>query len=115
MSCRDVDTLKDIIRVLERACGFPIPNRDSLESTDYLQDALIRCLEVIGEATKRLSPSWRDRHPSIPWRAMAGMRDLLIHAYDTVDLEEVWEAYQLLPQLRELLQAIADAEEQLNP
>ena len=43
------------------------------------------------------------------------MRDLLIHAYDTVDLEEVWEAYQLLPQLREQLQAIADAEEQLNP
>jgi len=38
MSCRDVDTLKDIIRVLERACGFPIANRDRLESTDYLED-----------------------------------------------------------------------------
>ena len=72
MSERDREALTDILGVLDRALGFPIPNRHILEETDYLQDALVRCLEVIGEATKRLSQECRDRHPGIPWRAIAG-------------------------------------------
>lgn len=90
---RDQKALIDILSVLDRALGFPIPDRGTLERTDYLQDAVIRCLEVIGEATKRLSKDCRDRHPALPWRGMAGMRDLLIHAYDEIDIDEVWKAY----------------------
>jgi uncharacterized protein with HEPN domain len=101
MRPRDRDALGDIVHAMERACGFPIPDQATLLTTDYLQDALIRCLEVIGEASKRLSNELRDQHPQVPWRSMAGMRDLLIHAYDTVDLEEIWEAYQLFPALSE--------------
>jgi uncharacterized protein with HEPN domain len=82
MSERDHEALGDILKVLDRALGFPIPDLQILEETDYLQDALIRCLEV-------------------PWRAIAGMRDLLIHAYDRVDLEEVWEAYRQFHMLRQ--------------
>jgi uncharacterized protein with HEPN domain len=108
MSERDHEALSDILGVLDRALGFPITNLQTLEETDYLQDALVRCLEVIGEATKRLSQDFRDRHPEVPWRAMAGMRDLLIHAYDRVDLEEVWEAYRQFHGLREQIAAIAD-------
>ena len=52
--------------------------------------ALFHELLVIGEAPKRLSTSFRDENPSIPWRQIAGMRDKLIHAYDAVDLGEVW-------------------------
>lgn len=70
------------------------------EETTYLQDSVIRCLEVLGEATKRLSSEIRIEHTEIPWRAMAGMRDVLIHAYDQIDLEEVWMAYQLFPKIR---------------
>jgi len=77
MSERDHEALSDILGVLDRALGFPITNLQTLEETDYLQDALVRCLEVIGEASKRLSQDFRDRHPEVPWRAMAGMRDLL--------------------------------------
>ena len=108
MSDRDREALDDILEVLDRAMGFPIPDFHTLEKTSYLQDALIRCLEVIGEATKRLSPNFRDGHPDVPWRAMAGMRDLLIHAYDRVDLEEVWEAYRQFRVLRQQIAAMVD-------
>jgi uncharacterized protein with HEPN domain len=108
MSERDHEALGDILGVLDRALGFPITDLQTLEDTDYLQDALIRCLEVLGEATKRLSQDCRDRHPEVPWRAMAGMRDLLIHAYDRVDLEEVWEAYRQFDWLRDQIAAMVD-------
>jgi uncharacterized protein with HEPN domain len=49
-------------------------------------------LTVVGEATKRLSDEFREAHPEVPWRLMAGMRDQLIHEYDIVDLDEVWKA-----------------------
>ena len=100
MEQRDRQALEDILCVLDRALEFPIPDAQTLEDTTYLQDAVIRCLEVLGEATKRLSREIRIAHTQVPWRAMAGMRDVLIHAYDQIDLEEVWMAYQLFPKIR---------------
>jgi uncharacterized protein with HEPN domain len=55
------------------------------------QDAVIRKIEVAGEATKKLSKEFREKHFQIPWRSIAGMRDKLIHDYFNVDLETVWE------------------------
>ena len=55
------------------------------------QDAVVRRLEVIGEATKLLSDEVRQSASEIPWRRVAGLRDRLIHAYDSVDLDIVWE------------------------
>ena len=60
----------------------------------------------MGEATKRLSAGCRASHPEIPWRAMAGLRDVLIHAYDKVDLQEVWQAYRQLTGLRQKIAVI---------
>ena len=100
MEQRDRQALEDILGVLDRALEFPIPDSQTLETTTYLQDAVIRCLEVLGEATKRLSSEIRIANTEIPWRAMAGMRDVLIHAYDQIDLEEVWMAYQRFPKIR---------------
>jgi uncharacterized protein with HEPN domain len=56
-----------------------------------VQDAVIRNLEIVGEAAKRVSPSLRDRAPGVPWREMAGMRDKLVHDYFGVDLDLVWD------------------------
>lgn len=55
------------------------------------QDAVIRTLEIVGEATKRLSPAIRERYPAVPWRSMAGVRDKLIHDYFGVNFDIVWQ------------------------
>jgi uncharacterized protein with HEPN domain len=65
------------------------------------QDAVMRNLEVIGEAVKRLSPELKRAHPEIPWREMARMRDKLIHHYFGVNYDVVWSvASQQIPDLR---------------
>ena len=60
-------------------------------ASTLIQDAVIRNLEIIGEATKALSPAFREQHPNIPWSSMTGMRDVLIHGYMGVDLKIVWD------------------------
>ncbi|NCQ17845.1 MAG: hypothetical protein COZ80_13145 [Ignavibacteria bacterium CG_4_8_14_3_um_filter_37_9] len=63
---------------------------DFLEDVQ-LQDSVIRRLEIIGEATARISVDTQNLYPSIPWREMKGMRNLLIHEYDEIDTELVWK------------------------
>lgn len=66
-----------------------------------VQDAVIRQIEIIGEAVKRLSESFRGSHPSIPWSDIARMRDKLIHDYFGVDIEKVWlTATEDIPHLK---------------
>ncbi len=57
-----------------------------------VQDAVIRQFEIVGEATKNLSDTFRERHPFIPWKDLAGFRDKLIHQYFGVDLLMVWRS-----------------------
>jgi uncharacterized protein with HEPN domain len=56
-----------------------------------IQDAVVRQLEIIGEANRRLSDDFRDRHSNIPWRAMIGMRNRIAHDYLNIDVQVVWE------------------------
>jgi uncharacterized protein with HEPN domain len=80
------------------------------------QDAVIRNLEIIGEATKRLSPDFRDAHPECPWKQMAGMRDKVIHDYLGVNLEIVWETVETrVPRLLEQIDVILAAQQEDDP
>lgn len=83
-----------------------------LTQEDFLEDiktqsAVLHQLLVLGEATKRLSDEFRTENPGIQWRLMAGMRDILIHAYDTVDLDEVWKTATMdIPELLSTIQPL---------
>lgn len=78
--------LERIARIYEHTSG----GYDAYLEQEIIQDAVLRNLEVIGEAVKRISPELRQQHPQIPWRRIAGLRDVLIHDYMGVDLDEVW-------------------------
>lgn len=65
--------------------------RDSLTEDRKLALALVRCIEIIGEAASTVSDECRGAHPQIPWASIVGMRNRLIHAYFDIDLDRVWD------------------------
>lgn len=80
-------------------------DQDSFSVDNRTQDAVVRQLEIIGEATKRISMEFRNKNPQVPWSEMAGMRDILIHDYIDVDLEIVWKtASESILELKDLLE-----------
>ncbi len=82
---------------------------DDFQGSVSLQDMIIRRIEIMGEAVKNLPDDVRAQHPEIPWRKMAGMRDILLHQYFGVDLEAVWDAVQVdLPELRPKIRRILE-------
>ncbi|HKH48644.1 MAG TPA: DUF86 domain-containing protein [Thermoanaerobaculia bacterium] len=113
MSSRsDRDLLSDILEALRRARSYTADQSyDQFLADTKTQDAVIRTLEILGEATKKLSPSLRESHPEIPWKSMAGLRDKLIHDYFGVNVDIVWQIVQdQLPALAEQVEAALEAE-----
>ena len=106
---RDISLyLKDIVQNMRDAeeflQGFSF---DQFQSDKKTLNAVVRAIEVIGEAAKRVPDEIRRKYPSIPWKEMAGMRDKLIHFYFGVDREAVWLVVkERIPGLKPLIEQI---------
>jgi len=86
-----IDYLNDIMEAIVDLESFSSGiSFDEFKSNHMIRNAVIRSLEIIGEASKNIPDDLRKKHSEIPWKRMAGMRDKLIHGYFGVDYESVW-------------------------
>ena len=108
--------LHHMLERCHRITRFIGPGREAFMASEELQDAVIRNVEVIGEAAKRVSVEARGRLASLDWKSVCGMRDVLIHDYIGVDLEEVWNvASARIPELQAVLEQFLAGESPGSP
>jgi uncharacterized protein with HEPN domain len=106
---RDRHFLLHIQESIAKIDRYTREGKDAFMADIKTQDAVIRNFEIIGEATKRLSATAKAQRPEVPWRDVAGLRDILIHDYEGVDHLEVWNIVEHhLPRLREAVKALLD-------
>ncbi|MFN3946930.1 MAG: DUF86 domain-containing protein, partial [Aquificaceae bacterium] len=102
----DVEYIKDILSHMEKVENFIKDcHYEEFIKNELIACAVIRCIEVIGEAVKNLSKELTEKYPEIPWSKMAKMRDFLIHQYHKVSLKVVWETVKEdIPQTKPLIE-----------
>ena len=112
---RDEAYLLDILIAARKALAFVEGMTwEAFSESELHQSAVIRPLEIIGEAAAHVSEPTRQEHPEIPWVQMVGMRHRLVHEYFRVDLDVVWETVQRdLPELIALLEPLVPSEKDL--
>jgi uncharacterized protein with HEPN domain len=97
--------IEHILQAVEKILEYSKDmSKNDFSNNEMVQDAVIRNIEIIGEATKKISDYFKASYPSIPWKLMAGMRDKLIHDYMGVDTEVIWKTMEKdIPLLKSLL------------
>lgn len=102
---RDEASLLDLFKAGQRALSFAEGlSRADLEIDELRLSAILYQIQIVGEATKRLSIEFREQHSEIPWSRLAGMRDIIAHQYDRIDPDVVWTVIQRsIPELLEMI------------
>ena len=105
----DTTRIRHMIEAIETAQRFVAGRqRRDLDTDQMLLFALVRAIEIVGEAASRVSPETRSAIPAVPWPAIVSMRNRLIHAYFDIDRDVVWKtAVEEIPPLASLLRAVA--------
>ncbi len=113
MSDRDVrDYIEDILAQIEKIEAFTtnIQTVETFQANELVAYACIRAFEIMGEAVKHIPDDLRQNYPQVPWRTIAGFRDVLIHAYFGIDYRVVWNAiHQELPPFKPVFRTILQA------
>ena len=109
----DSELIADILEAINRISDYCAGvDYDKFIADTKTQDAIVRNLEVIGEAAKKISNTAREKNPNVPWRSMAGLRDRLIHDYFGINLDIVWEIISHdLPGVVRSLESIRNGED----
>ena len=95
-----IDHMLESIRRIEEY----ITSKKQFYKSAMVQDAVIRNLQVMAESSQRLSPQVKKKHPNIPWKNIAGFRNILVHDYLGVDIDVIWSVVELeLPRLKKAL------------
>lgn len=107
---RDADRVDDILEAISKIQARAVVPLDSFLADEMLQVWVIHYLQVIGEAARGVSPSLRQRHPEVEWPQLIALRNILVHEYFGLNLEQVWTMAQNdLPRLRANLHPIRDS------
>ena len=105
----DRERLFDILESVERIETQAARGRAAFTDDEVAQSAVVRWVEIIGEAARGLTEELRQTHPEVPWRQMVAMRNVLIHGYFDIDVELVWSvAENDLPKLAAQIRAIVE-------
>jgi uncharacterized protein with HEPN domain len=101
---KDTVYLQHILECIRKIESYATVGKEEFMKTEHWQDAIIRNFEIIGEAAKQLSDEFKEAASEVPWRNVAGFRDVLIHDYMGVDLNAVWKIIENeLPKLKETI------------
>jgi uncharacterized protein with HEPN domain len=109
---RDPQRLQDILEAIERIERVAAQGQTAFEGDEMIQVWILHHVQIIGEATRALSEDLRKKHSHIPWSAIVGMRNILVHDYFGIDLKEVWSVVERdLPALRREVERILAEED----
>jgi uncharacterized protein with HEPN domain len=106
-----LDRIRHIHEAISKIIFYTKRGRRKFDREEQTQNSIIYYLQIVGEAASALPQDFRDRHPEIPWRPMISMRNKLIHHYDGIDLDVVWETATVsITDLKPKIDAILDEE-----
>ncbi len=95
-----IEDILESIRLIEKYIGNL--SKEDLNNNQGLKDSLVRRLEIIGEAVKNIPDDFKEKYSQVPWKKIAGLRDIIIHTYFNIDLDITWEIIKKdLPDLKE--------------
>ena len=102
-----IEDILESIRLIKKYGGNL--SKENLDNNQELKDSIVRRLEIIGEAVKNIPDDFKDKYPEVPWKKIAGLRDIIIHAYFNIDLDIMWDIIKEdLPDLKNKIKNILE-------